>query len=113
MNNEEKKEKQGMAEKLIAFQNGKYISPDNEVEGLYEKKHIVSRKPVSFFLELQKDGFKTKTISQMYGLSEMKVRKILKNPNMDKKYIVHEWEMMPLKESEIKYAKNILDEDWT
>jgi hypothetical protein len=58
MNNEEKKEPQGMAEKLIAFQNGEYKFPDKEVEGFYKKKHIESRKPVSFFLELRKKGLK-------------------------------------------------------
>jgi DNA invertase Pin-like site-specific DNA recombinase len=111
MNNAGKKEKMGMAEKLIAFQKGEYQFPDKEIEGFYEEKHIIHRKPVSFFLELKKNGFKTKTIAQMYGISEMKVRKILKNPNIDKKYIVHEREMISAMESRIIYAKKIVDED--
>jgi DNA invertase Pin-like site-specific DNA recombinase len=111
MNNAGKKEKMGMAEKLIAFQKGEYQFPDKEIEGFYEEKHIIHRKPVSFFLELKKKGFKTKTIAQMYGISEMKVRKILKNPNIDKKYIVHEREMISLMESRIIHAKKIVDED--
>ena len=111
MINEEKRENQKMAEKMIAYLKGEYKFPEKTVENLYEEKHVVRRKPVSFFLELRKMGFKTKIIAQMCGLSEMKVWKILKEPNINKKYFVHEIKILPLMESNIKYAKKIVDEN--
>ncbi|OQB98779.1 MAG: hypothetical protein BWX81_00207 [Spirochaetes bacterium ADurb.Bin110] len=109
MSEKEKQEPKSMGEKLISYMKGEYKFPDYEFDDLYKEEHIIYRVPVSTFKELRKKGFKNKTIAEMYGLSEMKIRKILKESNDNKKFVVHIHESTPLQYSEIRTAKRITD----
>lgn len=100
---------ESMAEKVYAIMRGERRPDDFEIPGYYEETHTIRRLTVSHFHELRDKGFTNKRIAQMYGLSELKVRKIINDPNLEKVYTVHIFEQQPLHTSRVKTAKKILD----
>ncbi len=105
----EKEELNALVETAKARIQSKLKLSDSEFEGYYEETHVVHRLPVSYFKKLRVMGFKNATIGQMFGLSEMKVRKIMKNPDLNKSITVHVYESEVLRISRIMSAKKIVD----
>lgn len=100
---------ESMAEKVYAIMRGERRPDDFEIPGYYERIHKIRKIPGSYFRELQSNGWKAKTIAQMYGLSEFKVRKILKDPDVTSTHVVYENEDRPLYTSRVREAKIIVD----
>jgi hypothetical protein len=109
MSTREQKEPNTMVEKALARIKGILKFVDHEFEEYYEETHVVKRLPVSYFKKLRAMGFKNATIGQMFGLSEMKVREIMKNTDLGKSITVHMYENEALLESRIMSAKKIVD----
>jgi len=107
--NENSEKSKSMAEKVYAMMRGESQPEDFEIPGYYERIHKISKLPGSHFRELQSNGWKVKTIAQMYGLSEFKVRKILKDPDVASTHVVYEYEDKPLFTSRVREAKIIVD----
>ncbi|MHB0896374.1 MAG: hypothetical protein ACYC1A_02350 [Spirochaetales bacterium] len=107
--NENTEKSMSMAEKANAIIHGERRIDDYEIPGYYERIHKIGRLPGSHFIELNKKGWKAKLIAQAYGLSEFKVRKILKDPDITSTYVVYENEDLPLLASRIREAKKIVD----
>lgn len=107
--NESSGKSESMAEKVYAIMRGERRPDDFEIPGYYERVHKVRKLPASHFIELQKSGLKVKTIAQMYRVSELKIRKILKSADINTIYVVYEIDDSPLRASRIYTAKKIVD----
>jgi hypothetical protein len=107
--NESSDKSESMAEKIYAIMRGERQPDDWDIPDYYEEIQTIRKLPVSHFLDLKQDGWKAKTIAQRYGLSEFKVRKILKDPNTSNTYVTYEYEDIPLRASRVRYAKKIVD----
>jgi hypothetical protein len=108
-NDDNSPKSKSMAEKVYAIMRGESRPEDFEIPGYYEQTHKISKLPGSHFIELHSKGWKVKGIAQLYGLSEFKVRKILKDQDPTSTYVVYENEDVPLLASRVREAKKIVD----
>lgn len=107
--NENSEKSKSMAEKVYAMMQGESRPEDFEIPGYYERIQEIRKLPGSHFREQKSNGWKVKTIAQAYGLSEFKVRKILKDPDITNTHVVYEYEDKPLFASRVREAKKIVD----
>lgn len=107
--NKDSAKRDSPAEVIYAIMRGEREPFDWDVPDYYERIQTIRKFPVSHFLKLHQDGWKAKSIAQIYGLSELKVRKILRDPNTSHTYVTYQYEDEPLRASRFLYAKRIVD----
>jgi len=77
----------------------------------FVSRYEVSKYPAKYFRELRAKGFRNKTISEMYGISEMKVRKVINKYPDDKRVTVFVWESVPLLGHYLGFYDELCDEE--
>ncbi|HNV36703.1 MAG TPA: hypothetical protein PLS88_04430 [Rectinema sp.] len=83
----------------------------DDFDDAFVLRYKINRYPAKYFRKLRAEGAKNKVIAQMFGISELKVRKVINKWPDEKLITVYDYDLVPSRGHHCIYDEELYDEE--